>query len=237
MKTKFTTLCISVTGTLLLLSAFAAQAKGGVALGATRLIYPEGQKEISVALTNASEKTSYLVQSWMADNDNKKSADYVLTPPLFVSKGKSENTLRIMYVGPALPKDRESVVYLHSRAIPSIDKTVLKNGNMLQIAIESVIKVFHRPQGLTTTSEAAIKTLSCSNSGGSLTIKNPSPYFVTMVSLYSGTHKLPNTMVPPKGEKTLSAAGAGKVTYKGINDYGAVTPQFTCGNGAAGSQK
>lgn len=235
MKMTFSSLCMSFAGSVLLLSTFAAQAKGGVALGATRLIYPEGQKEISVALTNTSQEASYLVQSWMATATDQKTQDYILTPPLFVSKPKSENTLRVMYAGPALPTDRESVFYLHSRSIPSIDKSKLDKSNVLQIAIESVIKVFWRPKGLPTKPDAAPASLTCSQSGGTVTLKNPSPYYLSLVSLYSGTRKLPNTMVPPKGEKTLPISGGsgGAITYKAINDYGALSEQMSCSSGGS----
>jgi|AGFS01.1.fsa_nt_gi P pilus assembly protein, chaperone PapD len=233
MKNKFAVRGLCLAGSVLLLSTFTAQAKGGVALGATRLIYPEGQKEISVALTNTSPASSYLVQSWLSDSNDKKTSDYVLTPPLFVSKPTSENTLRIMYAGPALPTDRESVFYLHSRAIPSIDKSTLDKSNVLQIAIESVIKVFWRPKGLRTSPDLAPKSLSCKQTGRSITIKNPSPYYVSLVSVYAGTAKLPNTMVAPGKATTLQVSGGGQgpVTYKAINDYGATSAQMTCASG------
>ncbi|MGR7122252.1 fimbria/pilus periplasmic chaperone [Klebsiella aerogenes] len=219
-------------GGLMLLCSGVAAAQGGVALGATRLIYPEGQKEIAVPLTNTSTSSAYLVQSWIATASDKKSSDYILTPPLFVSKPKSENTLRIMYAGPALPTDRESVFYLHSRSIPSVDRDALNKSNVLQIAIESVIKVFWRPKGLEGTSAAAPATLVCSQSGSTLTLKNPSSYYVSLVSLYAGNRKLPNTMVPPKGSQTLPVSGGntGPVTYKAINDYGALSNKITCGH-------
>lgn len=237
MKIKITTLSAFLTGCGLLLSAFAAQAEGGVALGATRLIYPQGAKEISIALSNSSASASYLIQSWLTGPDDQKTPDYVLTPPLFLSKPKSENTLRIMYVGPPLPTDRESVFYLHSKSIPSVNKKALESSNVLQIAIVSVIKVFWRPNGLPTASEVAPKSLVCSQSGGAVTLNNPSPYYVSLVSLYAGTHKLPNTMVPPKGSKTVPGGGGGNVTYKAVNDYGAMSATITCGNPLSGTKK
>lgn len=239
MKIPFSALCLSFAGSVLLLSTFPVQAKGGVALGATRLIYPEGRKEISVSLTNTSPEGSYLVQSWITTSADQKTQDYILTPPLFVSKPKSENTLRIMYAGPALPTDRESVFYLHSRSIPSIDRSKLEKSNILQIAIENVIKVFWRPKGLPTKPDAAPASLSCNQSGGSVTLKNPSPYYISLVSLYSGTSKLPNTMVPPKGEKTLQVSGGkgGSITYKAINDYGAMSEQMSCTSGGSTPKK
>lgn len=53
---------------LLLLSAaglsFAAQA-GGIALGATRVIYPQGSKQTSLPIINSSASNVFLIQSWV----------------------------------------------------------------------------------------------------------------------------------------------------------------------------
>ncbi|EIV6184800.1 fimbria/pilus periplasmic chaperone [Klebsiella aerogenes] len=232
MNIKPKTLWLSLAGSALLISSFSALAAGagGVALGATRIIYHEGQKETSISLTNSTKSGNFLIQSWIADANQKKNQDFILTPPLFVSKPKSENTLRLMYSGPALPQDRESVFYLHSRAIPSVDPKTVKGANVLQIAVESVIKVFWRPDGLETTEADAEKSLTCSRSGSEVTLKNPSPYYVSLVNIYSGNAKLPNTMVPPKSSTTVKATGTGlgTVKYTAINDYGAASPQIIC---------
>ena len=57
---------------LLLLSAaglsFAAQA-GGIALGATRVIYPQGSKQTSLPIINSSASNVFLIQSWVANAD------------------------------------------------------------------------------------------------------------------------------------------------------------------------
>lgn len=232
MNIKPTTLWLTLAGSALLFSTFAAQAagSGGIALGATRVIYHEGQKETSISLTNTTKSGSFLIQSWLADANSKKIQDFVLTPPLFVSKPKSENTLRLMYAGPELPKDRESVFYLHSRAIPSVDPKKVSGANVLQIAVESVIKVFWRPGGLKTTEAQAETSLICSRSGNQVTLKNPSPYYVSLVKLYSGSATMPNTMVPPKSSVTVKATGSGlgPVKYTAINDYGAASKQISC---------
>ena len=100
---------------------------GGIALGSTRVIYPQGSKQVSLPVINSSENNVFLIQSWVANADGSRSADFIITPPLFVIQPKKENTLRIMYIGPSLPTDRESVFYLNSKAIPSVDKTRLAN--------------------------------------------------------------------------------------------------------------
>lgn len=217
-----------LVGLLMLGSTTFAHA-GGVALGATRVIYPQGDKQVSLPITNSSESTDFLIQSWINNPDGIKSSDFILTPPLFVIHPKKENTLRIMYVGPDLPKDRESVFYLNSKAIPSVDKSKL-SGNNLQIATQSVIKLFVRPKNLPTPSIDAPKTLRCQVSGGKVTLTNPSPYYVTLVKFYSGGTKLPNSMVAPKGSLAVDIPGgkSGQITFQTLNDYGANTPTQNC---------
>lgn len=153
---------------------------GGIALGSTRVIYPQESKQVSLPVINSSENNVFLIQSWVANADGSRSSDFIITPPLFVIQPKKENTLRIMYIGPSLPTDRESVFYLNSKAIPSVDKTRLAN-NSLQIATQSVIKLFIRPADLPVPSANAPAMLRCHSQNGRLIVTNPSPYYVSLV--------------------------------------------------------
>lgn len=202
---------------------------GGIALGATRVIYPSDSKQVSLPVTNSDDKESYLIQSWLSRSDGTKSNDFVLTPPLFAMMPKKENVLRIMYSGVPLATDRESVFYLNVKAIPAINKESLK-GNNLQIATQSIIKVFMRPKGLPIPSSQAPEALRCSFTDGNINIKNPSPYFVSLVQLLFGGVKLKSEMVPPKGNIDVSVPSGshGPFSFQTINDYGAVTARQTC---------
>ena len=116
---------------------------GGIALGATRVIYPQGSEQISLSVNNTDSQGIFLIQSWVENVDNKKSSDFVVTPPLFVIKPKKENTLRVMYIGQdiSLPKDRESLYWMNVKAIPAASKEA-QNKNTLQIAVLNRIKLF-----------------------------------------------------------------------------------------------
>ena len=50
----------------------AGRAEAGVALGATRVIYPAGQKQVQLAVTNNDENSTYLIQSWVENADGVK---------------------------------------------------------------------------------------------------------------------------------------------------------------------
>ncbi|EAU0091033.1 molecular chaperone FimC, partial [Salmonella enterica] len=114
----------------------------GVALGATRVIYPEGQKQVQLGVTNNDDKSTYLIQSWIENANGIKDGVFFITPPLYSMKGKKENTLRIIdATNNKLPSDRESLFWINVKAIPSMDKSKL-NENTLQLAIISRIKLY-----------------------------------------------------------------------------------------------
>ncbi|KAA5989649.1 fimbria/pilus periplasmic chaperone [Pantoea sp. M_5] len=100
------TLCAVLVSASCLVSTVASA--GGITLGATRVIYPAGQKQVSMSVHNTSDKSSFMVQSWVEDAEGKKSADFIVTPPLYVSGPGNENTLRIMYIGQPPRKEKES---------------------------------------------------------------------------------------------------------------------------------
>ena len=66
---------------------------GGIALGSTRVIYPQGSKQVSLPVINSSENNVFLIQSWVANADGSRSADFIITLPLFVIQPKKENKI------------------------------------------------------------------------------------------------------------------------------------------------
>lgn len=202
---------------------------GGVALNTTRVIYPMGEKQISVNISNFDKKETFLVQSWVADKDGTTLNNFIITPPLFTLKPEKKNILRIMYIGSALPEDKESIFYLYNKAIPS----VIENSralNTLQIATQSVTKLFVRPKHLSVKPSDAPAMLKCQQSDGVVTVTNPSPYYISMTNFTLAGKKLPNTMVPPMQSQKVNVKGIpqGALSYQTLNDYGALTPALMC---------
>ncbi|WP_278807842.1 fimbria/pilus periplasmic chaperone [Obesumbacterium proteus] len=196
---------------------------GGVALGGTRLIYPIGNNQTSMPITNSDEKGTFLIQTWVENSKEVKTSDFVITPPLFAIDPESENTLRIAYVGSkALPNDRETVYWLNVKAIPAT-KSPTKDSNTLQIAVLNRIKLFMRPKNLPMKSTDAPAQLRFHRSGSQLVIKNPTPYYVTLVQFKAGSQKIPNTMVSPMESTTLTLPenAQGEITFQTVSDFGA----------------
>lgn len=212
---------------LFLLGVSSAHAAGGIALGATRVIYPADAKQTSLALSNSNKQERYLINAWIENATGQKEKTFVITPPLFVSEPNSENTLRIIYAGPALATDKETLFYLNVKAIPSVDKQSGDSRNVLQLAILSRIKLFVRPNNLPVQPAQALDTLVFTRSGASVTVANPSPYYITLVNLQMAGKKLDNVMVSPKGTASVTLPGGaqgGVLSWQSVNDYGAITP-------------
>ncbi|CAI2500448.1 Chaperone protein fimC precursor [Serratia proteamaculans] len=218
-KMMVTLMTLAVAGSI-------GTATAGVGLGATRVVYPSNQKQVTLSVSNNDAKGTYLIQSWVENSDGKKDGRFVITPPLFLMSGKKENTLRIIdATNQSLPKDRESLFWMNVKAIPSMDKSRQKE-NTLQLAITSRIKLFYRPLGLSMPPEKAPEQLRFKRSSNELMISNASPYYVTVTALNAGARILDNTMVPPMGTSSvkLPADAGGTITYRTINDFGALTP-------------
>lgn len=225
---------VPVIMSLLLLTNVATAA---VRPALTRIIALESDKETPIKLLNDDKTQDYLVQSWIEDqNGSDKNLPVILTPPLFKIGAGREGKLRMVIVPGKVPKDRESVYWLWIQEIPPVSKV---DGNQLQVAVRTRLKVFIRPTALQEKPADTINKLQwqVSNQGGKnwLIAKNPTEYYASFseLSVTAGGKPVPladkNTMVPAKGETryALPAGVAGKsgtLNYSVINDFGGETP-------------
>ncbi len=209
-----------------LLVSLPTYAAGGIALGATRVIYPAEAKQTSLAITNSHKQERYLINAWIENEQGTKEKSFAVTPPLFVSEPDSENTLRIIYAGPALAKDRESLFYLNVKAIPSVDKASIEGKNVLQLAVLSRIKVFVRPCNLAMQPDEALSHLRFKRVGNQLKVSNASPYYITLVNLRLGEQRVENLMIAPgqSAQQHLPSGAGNMLSWQSVNDYGAITP-------------
>ncbi|RVU72244.1 fimbria/pilus periplasmic chaperone [Pantoea dispersa] len=226
-KMSFASVVLGVAALTLSLTSFSAFA--GIALGATRVVYPAGQKQVSLPVSSSDADGTLLIQSWMENAQDQKDTRIIVTPPLFMMQGKKENILRIIDASAdALPKDRETLFWLNVRAIPSTDPSRVKD-NVLQIAVTTRIKLFYRPGNLAVSPEKAPEMLHFRRDGKTLRITNASPYYVTVTALRLADTPLENTMVPPGGSVSvpLKNAEGSRLSYQTINDYGGLTPAIS----------
>lgn len=220
LKCSVQLICVSL---MLVNTAFAA---GGIALGATRLIYEQDKKQASIAIVNTTTDKRFLVNSWLEDADAKKIDSVIATPPMFVSEAKSENSLRVLNTNTNLPTDRETLYYLNVQAIPSVNRKEVESENVLQLAILSRIKVMVRPAKLNILVDDAPAKIEAQPTPQGTLLKNPTPYYMTLVNIEVAGKKTDNVMLSPYSENLIKIAGS-SVSFQTINDYGAFTPKIT----------
>ncbi|MGC6389834.1 molecular chaperone [Ewingella sp. S1.OA.A_B6] len=89
--------------------------------------------------------------------------------------------------------------------------------------------MFYRPQGLNESVNEAWKKLRGEVRQGKITLKNPTPYYLTTINLNVEGKAVNLVMVPAKSSVTLEGYfnNASKFSFQTINDYGAWTPSTT----------
>ncbi|NDJ57537.1 fimbria/pilus periplasmic chaperone [Enterobacteriaceae bacterium 4M9] len=212
---------------VLSLAISTAAIAGGVGVGSTRVIYQSDAKQASLSVNNTDSSAVFLIQSWIEDANSKKTDHFVLTPPLFVIQPSKENVLRILFSGPQLPQDRETLYWINVKAIPTKGKDNQPDSSTLQFAIVSKLKLFYRPTGLPLSSDEAMKQLSASQNGSTLTFKNPTPYYINVANIKSGNTQLKtrSVAVAPFSTSQIDVESSAKnITYQLVNDYGGLEP-------------
>lgn len=211
---------------------------GGVGYSRNRLVYPAGEKAISISVSNGSDST-YLVQAGVSGNpDTRAPAPFVVTPPLFRLEANGESVMRIVRTGGDLPADRESVFYFVASTIPAQPAPDGKplpagqTGASLSIAMRTTLKLFWRPEGFTITPQKAPGMMRFVRVADGVVVKNPTPYYQSFALLeFDGKEQNIDrqpSMVPPFGELHFSSTAPVKnVTWFVMNDFGGTTPKVT----------
>ncbi|EBG1910242.1 fimbria/pilus periplasmic chaperone [Salmonella enterica] len=228
------------TGAMVFVLAVAWSHTASAAINAdrTRIIMNGQEKAVSVTLNNDSRDTPFLAQSWVDDGNGKRTNALMVLPPLQRIDGGQKAQVRIMQVQGgglgALPQDRETLFWFNVRGVPPKPDTT----NVLQLALQSRLKLFYRPAAIVRGSnDMPEKKLVVEREGTTLTLSNPTPYYITVAWL--GTDRRQRlagfsegVMVPPLGSLPLKAslpAGVGHLWVGYIDDYGGLQMnRYTC---------
>lgn len=215
----------------------------------TRLIYPEGAMQGKSIVLNNNSDSDFLLQSYISPRDaatglpGKSTRDFLVTPPLVRLAAHQTRTLRVLRTGGDFPTDRESVFFLTARLIPAEDapggKPGAHNGVVMKYVSALSVKVFWRPAGLDKPNavEDAASKLKAVVRGDTLTLTNPTPYWLTFRTLTIGGVSVPSSdllrMVPPLGSQqwilpggVKRTAGVIPLTWTAIKENGFDTQSF-----------
>ncbi|KAA8997633.1 molecular chaperone [Affinibrenneria salicis] len=207
-------------------------AQAAINLDRTRVIFDSTEPMATVTLINQNGKSPYLAQSWLTDEShNKISSPFTVLPPLQRLEAGGRSLIRLVKTAGVeqLPQDRESIFYLNVREIPPKPE----KANVLQIAVQSEIKVFYRPEKIKPgKSEIWQKNLRIRKAGAQFIVENPTPYFITVSTILRQPKQNGDTpvrllndnafMIAPKSEMNINVLDpAVKDFYLYyVNDYG-----------------
>ena len=210
----------------LLLLFTSVSAIAAINIDRTRVIFSGKDKSVTLVINNQSKNLPYLAQSWIEDSQgNKVSEPFTVLPPMQRVEPGAKNQIKLISTDTvkSLPQDRESIYYLNVREIPPTpDKE-----NVVQIAIQSRLKVFYRPVTILNDSDKIwAKELKINRQGQSLILDNPTPYFITLGYLSDNEKgnfpKFESAMIPPfaKENVTIPAKAFTKLYLGYMDDYG-----------------
>ena len=197
---------------ILMLAAVSGTAQAGVSLDRTRLIITGKDSSASANLTNTSPDIPFLAQSWVEDSKgNKITSPLVVLPPLQRINGGQKGVARVTKTDGI------------NQLPPKPDKA-----NVLQLAMQSRIKLFFRPTAIIPKSKSEIwqDQVVFQKSGNKMTAQNPTPYYITIISLSrvkgEKITKFPGIMIAPKSslEFSVTDGGVREFAMMYVNDYG-----------------
>ncbi|WP_313488915.1 molecular chaperone [Pseudescherichia sp.] len=150
-------------------------ADAAIQLQQTRLVYPVGKPSVSLVVKNSDTQNAVTVESW-AESDRR---DITITPVTMVIEPDSKRVLNIHIPARGHDDKQERLYWLNV-------KGTTRSGSHLpqqfSIAVINRIKVFYRPLNLFSGVASAYKKIGVSACRMQLTIKNPTPYYISFYS-------------------------------------------------------
>ncbi|AVH17539.1 fimbrial chaperone protein StbB [Enterobacter sp. SGAir0187] len=225
----------AVVAVALLISLFVYKnVNATVIMIGSRVIYHAEDQSVDIQLRNR-DNFPYVIQAWLDNGDIESTpatgkSPFMITPASFRIAANEGQVLRLSKVGNvSLPKDRESVFYFNFLQIPPSNLGGEKK-NKIMLMLKNRVKVFYRPEEINANPKKISDMLSFISTENGLTIKNNSPFFLTLaeIKIDKKVQKGKIPMIPPFESQNVTinhdAALKGKqskleITH--INDYGA----------------
>ena len=207
---------------MLISTAFTTHA--AINLDRTRIVFPESDKASSLKVDNQSKALPYLALSWIEDEKGQKEdTHFMALPPIQRIEAGASSQVRIV------KKDRESLFYFNLREVPPKSISASEERSVMQVAMQSRIKLFWRPEAISKKSgELAEMRMEITASAKGLTVHNPTPYYITLAWLSKNAKTMlpgfDSLMIAPFATATASTGDYHGSYYSigYIDDYGAL---------------
>lgn len=210
-------------------------AQAAISLDRTRAIFNGGEKSMTLNVANDNKQLPYLAQAWIENEKQEKSPPDRLWSLRRCSVLSREPKVWFVWPAPRISanchRTGNPLFYFNLREIPpKSDKA-----NVLQIALQTKIKLFYRPKAIEAKPNAVWQDqLVLNKTSGGYRIENPTPYYVTVIGL-GGSEKQAKegefeaVMLAPKSTQTVKSGTYSTPYLSYINDYGGrPVLQFSC---------
>jgi P pilus assembly chaperone PapD len=180
------------------------------------------------------------VQIWLDSGDQTISpeastAPFIVSPPIARMDPDKSQSVRLVYTGEGESVDKESLYWFNVLEIPPKPK---EDGNYLQFAVRTRLKLFYRPAHLKTGPDASAPRVEWKliKEGKSVFVQavNPTPHYISLTQVVlvakgGAEYTTPTkTMLAPGATERIAFekidvpdAVFNAVRYQFINDYGA----------------
>lgn len=206
-----------------------------ISLDRTRVVFDGSKTSMTLKISNDNKQFPYLAQAWLENEKLEKitTGPLVATPPVQRMEPDSKSIVRLTSTPDIskLPQDRESLFYFNLREIPPKSE----KSNVLQIALQTKIKLFYRPKAIEAKPNAVWQDqLILNKTSEGYRIENPTPYYVTINGIGESEKQAKEgnfniVMLAPKSEQTVKAGNYNTPYMSYINDYGGQgIVKFTC---------
>ena len=223
---------------------FCGMANAQLMIEPSRIVYPQGRRDIPIRITNPSPEKPALVQLWIDESETdvgpeNSGAPFILSPPLVRLAANGRQTIRVIYTGEPQNPELEGLYMLNLLELPPALKGAA-DVDRVSFAIRSRIKIFLRPIGLKGKLEESMKQLQCKlvDMEGTPTLDcyNPSPFHLSFLGYQLGNarEKGPDSnfgMFLPRTRATFALKDVDKlprplntVAFNFINDIGLTVP-------------
>ena len=203
------------------------EAMAAFTLDHSRYIYEEGKKNISVNITNKTDKV-FGGQVWIDNVDTRDGVYMIATPSFFKIEGGEKQIIRISRVDTPLPTDRESLFLINTQEIPPAPEKT--EGASVSVAINTRLKLIWRPSSLVKGREGAEKRVQYGERDGKTWVYNPTPYYFAITEIKADGKRVPLddavqssvSRFSPFSKVSLGKKLSGKISIAAVNDNGGV---------------
>ncbi|SUC00962.1 fimbrial chaperone [Proteus vulgaris] len=190
-----------------------------------KFIFIESNNQEIIEIKN-NTNSDYFIQSWISyyDENNDDELPFMITPPLFKIEKDENYSLKIFKTDEIEKKDRETLYRINIKRIPVLSDSD-ESKNLLHISMNSVYNLIYRPISIEENAKDAYNKIEfLKNKSNEFIIKNPTPYFITLLNVSCNDVLLINkskTIPPFKEYNTKNKIKKdGLIKWKTIDQFG-----------------